>query len=489
MLGQLKTLSIKGLMWSASESFGVAVLSFAVFALMARILEPEHFGIVALAGVFILTFNLIVGHSFADAIVQRTDVEPEHLDTAFWTTLAIALALTGLCHLIAPAAARWFDEPALADVLPWLAWVMPLNSIAVVQTALFRRALGFRTVATRSLAGRTVGAAVGVAMALTGMGVWSLVGQQIAGIAVTGIATAAASRWRPGLKFSIPHLRELWSFGFHVSASQVVTGLGEQAMNLLVGSFYGSVALGYFSIAWRITQLMRALIASAVYHVGFSAFARLQDDRDAAARAFLQATRLSCLFGFPIGVGMALLADPLVHVLFGQKWASSIVLLAILALQMFPAFYAMFFSACYRAMGKASWVLWLSIAYIALGVAMVVAFTELGIEAMAMAWVAKSILLLPVQVALLRRMLGLRVRILIAPIVAPLLAAAIMAAALAGIALALGDRVGDIALLLVTIPAGAAAYLGAVFVISPELIRVAARTARIMLTPQRAASQ
>lgn len=486
MFGQLKTLSIKALVWSASENLGIALLSFGVFALMARMLEPEHFGIVALAGVFILTFNLVVGHSFADAIVQRAEIEQEHLDTAFWTNLAIALALTGLCHLAAPAAARWFGEPALADVLPWLSWVMPLNAIGIVQTALFRRELRFRSIALRSLAGRTAGAAAGVGMALGGLGVWSLVGQQLAGFAITGLAMCLASPWRPRLRFSLSHLRDLWSFGFHVSASQLIAGVGEQAMNLLVGTFYGSVALGYFNIAWRITQLMRSLIASSVYHVGFSAFARLQDDRAAAGRAFLQATRMSCLLGFPIGIGMAVLAEPLVHVLFGAKWSDSAMLLAILAFQMFPAFYAMFFTACYRALGKASWTLVLSALYIVLGVAIVLACTPLGIAAMAAGWVVKSILLLPVQLVLLRRLLGIGIRPLVSPIGSPLVSALAMGAALLGLNLGLGDRLGDLAFLAVAVPIGAAVYLAAAFAISPDLIRVAGRTARLMAAPQRA---
>lgn len=486
MLGRLKTLSIKAMVWSAGESFGVALLSLGVFMLMARLLEPEHFGLVALAGVFILSFNLIVGHSFADAIVQRTAIDREHLDTAFWTNLAVAVALAAVCHLGAGYAATRFGEPELADILPWLSWLMPLNAIGVVQTALFRRELQFRTVALRSLAGRAVGAATGVGMALGGFGVWSLVGQQLAGIAAVAIAMAASSPWRPGFRYSLPHLRSLWSFGFHVSATQVVAGLTEQVLNLLVGSLFGSVALGYFSIAWRVTQLIRSLIGSAVYHVSFSTFARLQEDRKAVAQAFLQATRLSCLFGFPIGAGMTVLAEPLIVALFGAKWGESVPLLSILALLMFPAFYMMFFTACYRAMDNASWVLGLSLLYLAAGIGFVLALSPYGIEAIAAAWVAKTVLLLPVHIALLRHMLGVSLNALVSPVLAPLAAAIVMAIVLIAAPWDLLESATPVMRLTIAIPVGAAVYAAAIFVISPALFQTAARTARIMITPQRA---
>src|SRR5690606_39071871 len=119
-------------------------------------------------------------------------------------------------------------------------------------------------------------------------------------------------------------------FGFFVSAGQVVGGLGEQAVNLLVGGMLGSTVLGYFTIAWRMAQLLRTLVGSAVYHVGLSAFARLQEDRELVARAMLKATSLGCLFGFPIAAGMAVLADPLVTATFGPAWQASVPLLAIL---------------------------------------------------------------------------------------------------------------------------------------------------------------
>jgi PST family polysaccharide transporter len=483
----LKILALRGTFWALGESFGVAALSFTVFVVLARLLTPQDFGIVALAGVFIVSLNVLIGHSFADCLVQRAEIERDHLDTVFWTMLAMALMLAVLCWAAAAPVARWFGEPRLAAILPVLALILPLNAIGAVQVSMFRRELHFRTVTLRSVAGRAVGAGVGIAMALAGFGVWSLVGQQLAGAATTALALAAASPWRPRLRFSVPHLRDLWRFGFYVSASQMVSGVGEQVVNLLVGALFGATTLGYFTIAWRMAQLIRSLIASAVYHVGLSAFARLQQDRALVAQAFLKATRLGCLFGFPIGVGMATLAAPLVTVMFGNRWQASTPLLAILAIEMIPAFYAIFFSACYRAMGRADWVLGLSLAYVGTGVLMIWALMPFGIEVVAIAWVAKSIVLLPAQVALLRRLLDVPVSRLLAPIAAPLAASAIMAVIVGAVFWGLGGAVSDVVVLAVTIPAGALAYAVAVALIAPDLVRTTASAVRLSATPSAAA--
>lgn len=482
----LRTRSLKGVLWTSCESFGVAALSLGVFALMAHVLKAADFGVVALAGVFVYSFSLIIGSSFSDALVQRADLDPEHTDAAFWSTLLTALILTGLSHAGAGTAARLLHEPRLADVLPWLSLVMPLSAIGAVPTALFRRALRFRTVAIWSIAGRVAGAIVGVGMALSGFGVWSLVGQQITGVLVAGLGTAAASPWRPRFRFSFGRFRELWKFGFHVSASHTVNGMSEQAVNLLVGSLFGAGVLGYFSVAWRMMQLVCSLTGSAVYHVGFSAFSRLQEDRAAAARAMLQATRLSCLFGFPVAAAIALLAGPIIVLLFGHKWDESVPLLSILGIEIMPSFYAMFFAASYRAMGHPGWVLGLAVLYGGSGVAAILLLAPLGVWAVAAAWVGRSFLLLPVPMLLLRRILGVSMADVLAPAVMPAFATAAMSAALAGLIWSVGDSIGHVELLLAGIATGVATYVVAIGLLSPELLRTAASTVKVMVAPSRA---
>jgi PST family polysaccharide transporter len=306
------------------------------------------------------------------------------------------------------------------------------------------------------------------------------VGQQLVGAAATSAALFVAYRWMPRLRFSVSGFRALAGFGMHVSASQVIAGISEQAVNLMVGALFGPVMLGYFNIAWRTVQLLRSLIAGALYQVGFSAFSRLQDDSAALKSSFLRATQLSCLVGFPLGIGLALVAPHLIAALYGPKWAVSIPILAWLALYFVPVFYAMFFTACYRAMGRADWVVYFTIADLVLTIAGILALRHEPVVWIAVMWVAKSFAYMPVHVFLLSRLLRVGAGWLLQPARIPLAGGVVMA----GAALA-ADRwlfvgLGAMAGLLLDVAVGILAYGIAIRVLSPDLQRFALTTLRAM---------
>jgi PST family polysaccharide transporter len=478
---------IKSILWATGESFGTAAISMAAFLIMARVLDPRDFGVVALAGAFVYFVNFITGHTFADALVQRADLEQDHFDTAFWSTTTMAVALALACAAGAEPFARTVGEPAAGPVLQQLAVVIPIGALASVPGAVFRRRMRFRELALRMLIGRTVGAATGIAMALGGFGLWSLVGQQIAGSLATTIAVFVGSRWLPGLRFSWQRFRELGSFGFHVSASVVLAGAGEQMLNVFIGAYFGSTTLGHFNIAWRTIQLFRSLFTGAVYHVGFSTFSRLQHDLPAVAAGFMRATELSCLVGFPVALAIAFMASPTVAVLFGAGWELSIPLLALLAVEMVPGFFGIFMTACYRALGRPKIVLWVALAYVVVGLAGAAGFAWLGVAAVTAAWVSRSFLLMPIHIALIGRLLRVSPLRIARIAVSPFLAATAMGAVILAVRLAMEGSAGDVAVLGASALSGAVAYVTTVALLAPSLLRAAANAGRVMFLPARKA--
>lgn len=476
MFENLKARSLKGLVWATGESLGVALISLSSFVVLARLLTPRDFGVVALAGVFVYFCTLVTAHGFADALVQRRKIARDHVDTAFWSTLGIALLLMAGCQAGAAAAARLLGEPALAGVLPWLSLSLPLGALSSVQMALLRREMRFDAVARRTVLGRGIGAALGIAAACAGYGFWSLIVQQLAGQLAVAVAFATVP-WRPRFRFSRRRFREMWTFGAQVSATQVVSGAAEQTLNLMVGALLGATALGLFTVAWRAVQIIGALVSSAVYHVGLSAFSKLQQDRGRVADAFLKATRLSCLVGFPIAVGLALVDRPLVLTAFGEKWQDSVPLLGILALTLLPGFYGIFMSALYRALGRAGWGLATELVYVAVGLGGALAFAPFGLLALVAFWVARAFVLMPMNVALVRRLLAAPLGRLAQPIWAPLAGTLAMAAAVSALRLALPEGVNPAVELAVLVPAGALVYAAAIRLLAPRLFELALRTA------------
>jgi PST family polysaccharide transporter len=466
---QIYRKSIRGIFWALADSVGTAALSLGTFLAMARLLDPQDFGIVALASSFVILFNIVTGHTFADALVQTPQLDDSHTHTAFWSTLLIGSGLAGVAWQLAAPLGQWVGEPELGSVLFWLALVMPLNACGSVQTALLRRNMNFRAVASYSLAGRIAGAVAGLGAAVMGFGYWSLVIQQILAALVTNLLTVLLTTWRPRLVFSRQRFVELYRFGFHVSASQVVSGAGEQAVNLLIGAGYGTVALGHFNIAWRTVQLVRTLIASAVYHVGFSAFSRLQEDREAFAQSFRSATQMSCLFGFPIGIGLAVCAEPILTFGYGAKWLDAAPLLQLLSLQMLPGFFGMFLSAAYRAAGRPNWVLWLSLADLGIMVTGIELLVGLPIWTMAALWTVKSFLFLPLHLILVSRLLNVRAADLLQPVYVPLISSFAMGLLLIGASRAVHWGLHPGIALGAQIAAGALIYRTIVWIVAPEL--------------------
>jgi PST family polysaccharide transporter len=484
MFEEIKSRSLKGLIWATGESIGVAMISLASFIVLARLLSPRDFGVVALAGVFVYFCNLLTGHSFTDALVQRRAIGRSHVDTAFWSTLALALMLMAGCQAGAGVAARLLGEPALAEVLPWLSLVLPLGALSSVQMALFRREMRFDAVARRTLIGRSLGAAAGIAAAAAGYGFWSLVVQQLVGQLALAVVFATAPWW-PRFRFSRRRFREMWAFGAQVSASQVLSGAAEQALNLLIGTLLGATALGHFTIAWRAVQIIGSLASGAVYHVGLSAFSKLQQERQRIAEAFLKATRLSCLVGFPIAVGIALVAEPFVLTAFGEKWRASIPLLSILALTLMPGFYGMFLSPLYLAMGRAGWGLATELIYVAVGLGSVLVLAPHGLQAVVAVWVARAFVLMPMNVMLVCRLLALPLGRLAQPVGAPLAGAVAMAAGIAGLRLALPAGMAPAVELALLVPVSALIYVTAIRLLAPQLFGLALRTAGVMGVPAR----
>ncbi len=451
----------------------MVALSLVTFVVIARVLDPEDFGLVALCSVFVFFFSLLTNQGFADALVQRETVELEHFDTAFWSNLGTALVFAGGGAAGAGWLAQGLGEPRLTGVLPWLLLMVPINALTGVPLALLRREMRFKETSLCTLSGRLLGAVVGIAMAVGGFGVWSLVVQQIAAAVVTAAALAIVTGWRPRLRFSAGRFRELWRFGFHVSASQAVVAAGEHMVNLLVGAFLGTVALGYFTIAWRLVDMTRSLIANAVYHVGFAAFARKQNEVDALRRGFLYATRISCIGGFPIAGGIFVLAPIIVDILIGPKWAPSVPVIQILAVAMVAGFYQMFFSALYRALGKANWVLYFALVTFVVVNAALAAAAPFGLVAVAMVWVCRLIFTISVHVAFVSRLLETTAADLVRPAIAPLTVTVLMVGVVWLVDWVFVGKAVPSAVLAALIAIGVGTYLMMSWLLFPDMMRQA----------------
>ena len=176
----LKQKAAKGILWSIIQKWGRAAIWFVTFVALSRLLAPEAFGLVALASTFMAFIEIFLDQGFSAAIIQRADLEKEHLDTAFWISILIGILMTIGTISLSPLVAAFFKEPHLAPILKWLSVSFIFRALSSTQMAILQRKLAFKSLAARSLVATLFGGIVGVSMAFTGFGVWSLVGQNLA---------------------------------------------------------------------------------------------------------------------------------------------------------------------------------------------------------------------------------------------------------------------------------------------------------------------
>ena len=435
----LKRTALVTALWSMGESWGLRIVSALVFLLLARLIDPAAFGLVALAQVYLMAVQTISDQGLATALIQRDSLDEAHKDSAFWANLAVGLALMLLTVLFAGPLASLYGEPRLAPVLRWYALAPFLSSICVVQAALARRELRFRDLALRQTAGALLGGIVGIAMAFAGMGVWALVGQglvtQAAGVAILWAIVA----WRPRFAFSWRHFRELFGFGFNVLATNIVRIVGGQADRLLLGYFFGATDVGYYSIAQRLITIVTDFVAGSTERAVIPVFSRIQGDRERVARGLATAQRLLSLVVVPAFVGLAVVAPPLIRVGVGDQWEPSILPTRILALFSLAYCLGFFFGQVVTALGRPTVRLAVVVAQAVVQVALSLLGVRYGIPGVAAAVAATQVIFYGVELAVLHRMVRFSLPAYLGEALVPGLAAAAMAMAVLLLENALAD--------------------------------------------------
>ena len=457
----MKRRALNAVKWTAVEQWGRQILAFAVFALIARILGPSAMGLAAMALIVVVIAEQIVGESLVDAIVQRQDLDDGHIDVAFWLQLVIALALAAVLGLLAAPLAWAFGEPDVEMLVYALLPVVMLIAVASVPSALFRREMQFRILTIRTTLSLLVGGVVGVGLALGGFGVWAIVGQQVTARLVEACTVWAATDWRPSRTGTRRHASDLAHFGMTTLASNIALSVDGWATRFILGVFLGPTALGYYHVAQRLLGTMRKLIISPITRVAFPLFAGIQDDRDRVARTYLRILGLASLIITPCFAGVALVAEPLVVVLFGEAWrpaAPVIQILMLVGMIMAPLSVT---GTLFRSLGQPQWMLQVVVINVVVSVVGLTIVTRWGVEAAVLVLLARELVVsVPLLFYRVPRMVPATRRAALTAATTGWLAAGAMAVAVVGVQSWLPETLPDLALLAILSTVGAGVYGG-----------------------------
>jgi PST family polysaccharide transporter len=466
----LRKQAVRGVSWSLVERWGAELLSIGVFMVLSRQLSVQAFGLVALASVVIDFARRIVDGGFAEALVQRGELDRAHLDTAFWTGIVTGGVMAAALALLAAPIAAAFGEPELTPVLRWLSLAFVVRGLSSTQQAILVRTLRFNQLAIRTLVAELGAGVVAISLALSGWGVWSLVAQQLAAGILGVITLWTVAAWRPGLDFRWSHFRELALFGVNIVGFKLLNVFSQRVDSLLIGSFLGTVALGYYSVATRIFHAITKVLGGVLAAVAFPVFSRLQADRERMRRAYYEATQLTALIALPAFFGLAAIAPDVIPWAFGAKWEPSVPVMRVLAGVGVLQSLARLNGSLIKAAGKPSWRLGVALLQTAVTSLAILVVVDGGITAVALAMLAAGVVTYPVAIAVVRRLVGIRLGRYAAQFAGPLLAAVLCAAAALGTRAAAAELATPLRIGL-SVAAGGAAYGLALRLVAPELLR------------------
>ncbi|MBT8469326.1 MAG: lipopolysaccharide biosynthesis protein [Myxococcales bacterium] len=460
--------AVHGVFWTALQSIGVRLFSLLVFIVLARLLSPSDFGLLAMAGVFVALGDALVAQGFGTAITQREALEPEHESTAFWTNMLAGIGLGGLLYAAAPSIAGLYGQQELTSVIRWLSLALPLRGAVAVPVGLLQRRFEFRALAIRSVSAALAGGVAGVLAAVWGWGVYALVVQQLVGASLDVIVVWSAAAWWPRLAFSMRHLKDLIGFSSYLLASGLLGLLSRRADDFLIGLVLGDVALGIYSVAYRGLQILEQVLAKTGTVVAFSAFSRLQGQPERMREAFYQSTRTASLIATPVFVGVSLLAPLAVPLVFGEQYAQSGQVLQVLALIGVLHGVSYFDYAVYMGVGRPDVVLKLLAVNTAANVILFFFAAPFGIVAVAAAYVVRAYVLLPLNLLALRATIAISTRRYFANFI-PALGACLAMAISIWVVSWLG--LGDLKRLFASIVAGSLVYLATLQRVAPALVQ------------------
>ncbi|HJW90701.1 MAG TPA: lipopolysaccharide biosynthesis protein [Anaerolineales bacterium] len=404
-LRQIGRATVSGTLWTYATFMASKLLVMAANVILARLLLPEDFGLLALGLIAINYLDALGDFGVGAAYIWRREEPERSADTAFSLSLAAGMTLGALAFAGAPLAGRFFHQPDLVPVMRVLASTLLIASLGNLQAAKMKKQLEFRRRVLPEIARVLVKGGVSIGLALAGWGVWSLVWGQVAGTLATTLLYWQVVSWRPRLSIDPKIAMELLRYGGQLVLLNLA---GYLLMNLdyvFIGNRLGAGPLGFYTMAFRIPELVILNVCYVISQALFPAYARLQHDLPALRSGFLIALRYVALLTAPAAAGMFLVAPEFVEVLYTDRWSASVPVMQ--ALSIYTLIYSLSFNAgdIYKATGRLSILNRVALLRLALTVPVLWFAVGWGIWQVALGQVLVIAMIAPLELLLAGRLL------------------------------------------------------------------------------------
>ncbi len=425
----LRKKTISGALWKFCERVSGQIVSFIVTIILARLLMPEDYGIIALVSVFITICDKLVVSGFATSLIQKKDADNLDFSTVFFFSVAMGLTLYALLFFCAPLIADFYsayDRVMLIAVIRVMGIQIIATAVNSVQQAYVSRTMQFRKTLSASLSATVLSAAVGIWMAYAGYGVWALVAQYCVNVVTVMLVLWIVVRWRPDFAFSFARFKALFAYGWKIFAASIIKVLYNDLRNLVIGKYYTAADLAYYNKGQSFPQLVESNVSGTIESVLFPAISKRQTSKDDMLAILRRAIKTTTFILMPLLAGLAAVAEPLTVILLTEKWLPSVPYMQIICFTFMMMPIEIDNLQAIKAMGRSDIALKLEIIKKIIGVALLVASIPFGVMTIAISLLVGAVINAIVDAVPNKKLLGYGVGKQIVDILPSLLMSAVM---------------------------------------------------------------
>ena len=324
MADSLKQKAASGVAWTSIQKFAGMGVSFIAGIILARLLTPDDFGYIGMLSIFMVLAGAFVDGGFASALIQKKRPTQEDYSTIFFFNLGMSLLMYVILFVCAPAIACFYKMPILSSVLRVQGLVLIINAFSLIQSNQLRKQFKFKKIAIVTLTTPIVSFSVTIIMAYMGFGVWSLVVMNLLTAFIPTVAYWVTNKWFPLWVFSKASFKELFSFGFYMFLTTIITRICNNIQGLLIGRFYTPATMGYYARAKHTEELASTSLSNVIDQVAYPLYAEYQNDNPMLINVIKKLTLSIAYVTFPMMLLLFLLAKPLFVLLYSERWLDSV---------------------------------------------------------------------------------------------------------------------------------------------------------------------
>ena len=383
---------IGGVAWSFAERFSAQLVSFVVSIILARLIAPEAFGVIAIVFVFTSVLDTFATAGFGSALIQKENADSLDFSTVFHFNFVFSVFLYICLFIAAPFIARFYNMPIVEPVIKVIGTRVIFAGVNSVQRAYVSRNMQFKRFFYSTFAGTVLSAIIGISMAYAGFGIWALVAQYLSNAVFGTLVLFLIIDWRPKREFSFQRLKSLFNYGWKLLGSSLLSTVYVELSDLIIGKVYTASSLAFYNRGKKFPQIFVTQINSSIDTVLFAAMAKHQNDKDKLKSDISHAVRMSSFLLFPLIFGLAVVAESVIVLLLTDKWIDSVIYLQIACISYALLPISIANIQAIKAMGRSDIYLLIDVIKKIIGVSLLFCFFKEGVVAIALADAASNVI-------------------------------------------------------------------------------------------------